>query len=109
MKIYIAGPMTGHVNDNRPAFLTAQRYLEEEAEKYNLGPPTFVNPGSEAFYRRGEDILATEGIKGLALDDIRQLASCDTIYMLTGWERSIGARCEHAFAVWAELTIWYQT
>jgi len=40
--------------------------------------------------------------------DIRELIECDAIYMLEGWERSVGARCEHMVAAMCGLEIHYE-
>jgi len=39
---------------------------------------------------------------------LNTLMLCTHIYMLRGWERSKGARAEHAVAVWIGLEIMYQ-
>ena len=40
--------------------------------------------------------------------DIKHLIECDAIYMLEGWERSVGARCEHMVAAMCGLEIYYE-
>ena len=39
---------------------------------------------------------------------IQMLHICDTIYMLEGWEKSVGAKIEHSLAVQAGKPIIYE-
>jgi hypothetical protein len=41
------------------------------------------------------------------VEDIRQLMTCDAIYMLKGWEKSKGASLEHHIAKELGLEIYY--
>jgi len=41
--------------------------------------------------------------------DLKALLECDAIYMLKGWERSVGARCEHMVAAMCGLIITYES
>ena len=41
-------------------------------------------------------------------EDIRALLDCAAIFMLDGWERSVGARTEHMIAAVCGLRIWYE-
>lgn len=104
MKLYIAGPMSGHTHWNFPAFYQA------EAELESLGYET-VNPA-----RVDEDLGLVkvdrhEGrILGVLLDhsftwkgaierDLEIIDECDGIYLLNGWEDSLGARIERDHAI----------
>lgn len=82
MIVYIAGPMTGYKDYNRPAFFKAQEELEAEGH-------TVLNPAALP----------------AALPDSAYLPIClamiqaaDSVYMLRGWRDSKGAAVEHAFA-----------
>ena len=80
--VYIAGPMTGIPDFNRPAFhAAAGHWLERCYEVYN--------PAMAADDIPLGDIYAA---------DIAALARCDTVYFLPGWEESDGARIEMAVA-----------
>ena len=81
-RIYIAGPMTGHVDFNYPAFNAAAAKLR--AIGYTVENPA-ENPEQPtwAHYMR----LA-----------VRQLASCEAVALLPGWERSRGAKEEFRLA-----------
>ena len=107
--IYIAGPMTGYPDFNFDAFF-------EVAEAFEEGGWLVYNPA-----QRDLDMWGTmEGIKEAFEEDreaaIREcllwdLSSicqfCDAIAMLPGWEKSFGAKAEHATAVALGLQIIY--
>lgn len=83
MKVYIAGPMTGLPQFNRPAFLQAAINLSFE-KHVPLNPAILPDGLTEA------DYMAV----GLTM-----LQRADAIYLLTGWQNSAGARAEHALAL----------
>ena len=85
-RVYIAGPCSGIKDLNYPAFhaaadrlRTAGHHVENPAEN-----PIPVCGGTWAGWMR----MA-----------IRQLATCDSIHMLPGWEDSRGARIERILAI----------
>jgi len=82
MKLYIAGPMTGHEDWNYPAFNDVQRRLE--AAGY-----TVLNPA-----RQPDGLTYDEYLKR-ALADVFE---CDGIALLNGWWDSPGAKAEVALA-----------
>lgn len=41
--------------------------------------------------------------------DLRALLHCDAIYMLDGWEKSVGARCEHMVASMSGFEVFYES
>ena len=83
MKVYIAGPMTGLPQFNRPAFHQAALNLSFE-KHVPLNPAILPDGLTEA------DYMAV----GLTM-----LQRADAIYLLTGWQFSAGARAEHALAL----------
>ena len=83
-RVYVAGPMTGIVDHNFPAFNEAAKWLRGQGlEVIN---PAELNVGLQA------DWAAC--MKG----DIPQLLTCDTVALLPGWERSRGAQVEARLA-----------
>ena len=83
-KIYIAGPMTGLPQSNYPAFHAAAAMLRTEGHHVE-------NPAENP-----EPACGTwQGYMRMAL---KQLADCDAIHLLPGWERSRGARIEFDLA-----------
>lgn len=113
LRIYIAGPMQGYPKFNFPAFDSAADSLQREGHKvFNPADKDRENYGKTF----GEDNetgsieAATEFSlrDALALDTHWICKEADAIYMLKGWERSNGARAEHALATALNLEIKYQ-
>ncbi|EME0310855.1 DUF4406 domain-containing protein [Enterobacter hormaechei] len=92
MKIYIAGPMTGYENYNRPMFnAVAQQMLS--------GGHVVLNPAA-----------LPDGLSQREYMDIclAMLRCADAIHMLHGWQESEGAVAEHAMAKKLGIKISYQ-
>lgn len=104
MKIYVAGPMSGHDDFNFPAFHSASKRLREA--------------GHEVFSPAEAD-LAEWG----TLEEVRKKATyrfclkkdldwiCDNaegIYLLKGWENSKGVSAELALANALGLEVMYE-
>ncbi|WJN74383.1 DUF4406 domain-containing protein [Burkholderia anthina] len=85
MKIYIAGPMTGHPNLNFPTFHAEAARLR--ALGYEVINPAELNAGPVA------DWLQCMRV------DIKHLVDCDAIAMLEGWQTSRGASLEYTIAM----------
>lgn len=105
-KIYISGPMAGIARHNLPAF------MEAESEWAREGYDVF-NPAANAIGRGWTNVFGdatgTFNLRQAVSDDTEALTECDAVYMLEGWESSVGARAEHAVAVWLKLQIYYQS
>lgn len=83
-RLYVAGPMSGLPDFNFPAFHAAaaalrSRGFDVENPADNPAPPC----GTWLGYMR----LA-----------VRQLATCDEVVLLPGWQKSRGARAEFSLA-----------
>lgn len=95
MRTYIAGPMTGLPEMNRPAFYAAEDTL------LSLGHDP-INPA---------DVALAEGASWL--DYMRQttrlLTTADAVCLLPGWENSSGARIERRWAMSVGLHITHLT
>ena len=105
---YLAGPMSGIANFNFPAFHAAAEHLR------SLGHKVF-NPAERDIERHGGTDISKDNHAGdpsLAAKvhgfSLREALADDTAYickeanaiaMLPGWEKSNGARAEHALAV----------
>ncbi|AOY93813.1 hypothetical protein BKK79_19910 [Cupriavidus sp. USMAA2-4] len=83
-RIYIAGPMTGMPDLNFPAFHAAAGALRGEG--YDVVNPAEINADPAA------------GWLECMRKDIRELVTCEAIYLLPGWEGSRGARLEARIA-----------
>ena len=103
-KIYIAGPMSGYPEFNFPAFFAAQAKFE--AEGWTVFNPANKDTEKEvqnnAAYASGSDQqLMASGwdFRDAYMWDMEKVIYSDAIYLLPGWEKSAGARGEHAAAV----------
>ncbi|KQW25174.1 DUF4406 domain-containing protein [Acidovorax sp. Root402] len=85
MRIYVAGPMTGYPDLNFPAFHAAAAALR--AQGHHMENPAEINADPKAQWL---DCMRM---------DIARLVTCDTVYLLPGWEKSRGAKVEHGLAV----------
>ena len=82
-KIYIAGPMSGLPNFNRDAF-------HREAERLQTLGHVALNPAILP------DGLEQHEYMAICIEMVKM---ADQLVMLPGWERSAGARAEHALAI----------
>lgn len=90
-KVYIAGPMTGLPDFNRPAFFAAAAELSANGDT-PLNPAILPNGLSRADY--------------MAIC-IAMLQRADSILLLKGWRKSAGACAELALAESLELNIMF--
>lgn len=89
MKIYIAGPITG-TDDYIDRFVKAEVMICRKGHQ----PVNPLHIGS---------LIATTGETAISYGHIMNickalLGACDAIYLMPGWQRSNGARVEHAEA-----------
>lgn len=90
---YVAGPMTGYDQFNRPAFNAESQRLSDEGHTV-LNPATLPVGLTQAHY----------------MDICLAMLRCAThIKMLGSWEKSEGARIEHALAIKSNITVEYST
>ena len=89
---YVSGPMTGMKNFNKEAFDNAQIMLTEKGH-VALNPA--VNPLGLTYQQ-------------YMTIDFAMLAVCNAIYMLTGYERSPGAKAELAYAKSCGFEVFYE-
>lgn len=110
-KIYLAGPMSGVPNLNHDSFFEAAEALEEGGwEVFNPAEVDVDLYGSvEATIKRMEDDRQSFLRTALGCDLEWICEEADAIAMLPGWEKSLGARAEHAVAVALGLQIIYFT
>ena len=84
MKLYIAGPMTGYLDLNFPAFHAMAARLR--AAGHEVINPAEINPDPTAEWT---DCMFA---------DLKALTACDGIVTLAGWEQSPGAQIERLWA-----------
>lgn len=108
MKFYIAGPMSGYEDHNAPAFHAAQEHLEAMGVKRE----NIFNPiiSEESLMVQQGLIEGPEAYRICMRADLDWICDHAThIFMLEGWERSPGAKAEHALALCLNLVINYET
>jgi len=84
-RVYIAGPMTGHLDHNYPAFHAAAQRLRDAG--WDVANP------AENFDGR-TDLPRESYLRA----DVALLVDCDAIALLPGWEDSSGAKMEYLIA-----------
>ena len=104
IKVYIAGPMRGIKKFNRREFNKADKLLTSTGI-YETFNPAKVDEESGM---TDEDLISKDGLRVVMLRDLQDLIGCHVIYMLHGWEKSEGAKIEHALASMLGMTILYQ-
>ena len=88
-KVYIAGPMRGLPDFNYPAFRFAASILR--AEGWHVENPAEIGEG----FGTPEQINADPALLAAVMAaDLHALKKCDAVYLLPGWEKSIGAKKE---------------
>lgn len=106
VRIYIAGPMSGIPEYNRPAFEEAELRLRSRGHVMIFNPiESEMSEKAQAGEFPSEEAAYRHCMK-MDLDWICDYA--DKIYFLKGWENSKGARAEHALAVALGIEIEYQ-
>lgn len=103
MKVYLAGPMTGLPQFNFPAFDAA------EAKLRLLGHDVF-NPAQmdrDLGFDPASSSVTNEFLRDALRRDLSAICESDAIAMLSGWEKSGGARIEWMLAVHLGLKIFY--
>jgi hypothetical protein len=108
--IYIAGPMRGIPYLNFVAFDRAAKVLRKDgwevinpADMYRIGSD---KPEGWLPEREPDDpFLGWDRKETIMVDLGRLVRECDAIYLLKGWERSVGATAEMSVAEWAKLRI----
>lgn len=90
-KVYIAGPMTGYKDFNYPAFNTVANILR--------GWGYHVENPAENSHPEGTE---WEGYMKVA---IRQMLTCDMVFLLDGWQKSKGANIECHLAIELGLSV----
>ena len=84
MRCYVAGPMTGYPGLNFDAFHSVAATLRMGG--HEVVNPAEINPDLNADW--------TECM----IEDIKQLSTCDAVFLLDGWSKSYGAQIEHLVA-----------
>ena len=103
--IYVAGPMRGHTDYNYPAFDRQARILKMQGWDV-------INPAAldrEAVMDAREVDYDDEFLReALKRDMVAICDKCTAVYMMSGWEKSTGAKTEWALAKALGLEIYYE-
>ena len=91
MRVYIAGPMRGVDDFNRPAFDDAEALLRDLG--HDVVNPCRLDEELGFFFKSDEEVTL----------DIAALYTCDRIAMLPGWEGSRGASLERQAARYVSI------
>lgn len=107
MKIYISGPISNYDEGNLPAFRSAADFVASRGHDpvvpHDISP--WLHDGEcPTAYTHGIDHSAACYLRG----DLIEMLSCDALYMLKGWQASVGAMLEHHVAAFCGIQIYYQ-
>lgn len=105
MKIYLAGPMSGYPEFNFPTFHAAAALLRADGhEVFSPAENDIAKIGDFSKNNPTGDVKAANAagfsLRHALADDTKFIClEAEGIAMLPGWEKSLGARAEHALAV----------
>ena len=100
MRVYIAGPMRGVDDFNRPAFDDAEALLRDLG--HDVVNPCRLDEELGFFFKSDEEVTL-DHLKEIMARDIAALYTCDRIAMLPGWEGSRGASLERQAARYVSI------
>lgn len=102
--IYISGPMAG-VNNYQARFQKAEDFLKEKFPAATIYNPCKLGMQDVKEVRRGE----AKRNQYLRRDVSYIATKCDAIFLLDGWQDSLGAMLEHSVAQQLDLFVMYQS
>jgi hypothetical protein len=107
MRVYIAGPMSGIPGYNFEEFDKFENLFKDEYEVVNpanisreLAKKNNFSLGNKEEVEKHRHLMMRE--------DLKQLLTCDIIFLLKDWYQSIGANTEYAVAHAAGITVTYE-
>lgn len=102
--VYISGPMTGYPDLNKAAFIEAEKYLRTRDDLGSVVNPIKLSESVERRFYLSDKSHYQACLK----KDIVALMDCDSVYMLKGWTKSMGATLEYQIAVIFDKRIIFQ-
>lgn len=93
-RVYISGAMTG-VADYKRVFYQAEELLLSKG--YKVANPAY-----------NDDVIPNANYEEYMSLDMFLLSLCDGIYMLKGWEKSLGANREYGYALAKGMEIMFE-
>lgn len=91
MRIYIAGPMRGVAEFNRPAFDDAEAILRDLG--HDVVNPAHLDEEMGLNFKTDADVTP-DHLKDIMVRDITALYTCDRVALLPNWFESPGAKLE---------------
>lgn len=90
MKVYLSGKMRGLPKYNYPRFMEVESMLRKR-HGWDV-----YNPAVESDkFGTPEEIDSDDDVLNKLLEhDLAELQKCDAIYLMNGWETSVGAKME---------------
>lgn len=111
--VYIAGPMRGYPEFNFPAFKAAEARvrwsIDSGGEQIHVFNPATMDEEADGVDTK--NMTGNEHISNMEViirRDMEAVLEVDAIYMMSGWEASLGARAEHALALWRGIKVLYE-
>lgn len=106
MKVYVAGPITGIPDGNRPQFEAAVFWLRANTHWEIISPLEMDTP--EEFVATMTDHYGSVYWQRM-VEDFKMVVSVDGLVLLAGWEKSKGVRIEvlTALSTNKKLFLWY--
>lgn len=98
--------MTNYPLHNFPAFDRARDLLKEMG--HEVVSPADIDRSMGITEHTPFEECQKQMKSMLRADVLAIIDQCNGMYMLMGWEKSTGARAEHALAVWMGIPIFYE-
>ena len=92
-RVYLSGAISSCYDTYEQTF--ASRQLDLERDGYIVINPALLPKG-----------LDSDRYMPICL---AMIDACDTVYMMRGWEDSMGARLEREYALYHGKSVWYET
>lgn len=95
--IYISLPITGQEETYEARLNAAVAYVKAKYPEYAwIVTPKKLAEDLDDYYSLGYGTMPS--YKDYLLNDIKEIAHCDAIFMCIGWEDSKGCQAEYAFS-----------
>ena len=97
--------MRGIPQYNIHAFNEAEAYIKSTGHDAINPCKLDIDSGIDIYNESPHKVWSTDHLRDIVIRDISELVKCDAIYMLEGWEKSIGASAEYSIARWLGIKI----
>lgn len=103
MKVYVAGPMRHYPYWNFPAFEKAAELLRSQGHEVISPAEMELESGNTPYglpLEHDWSHFDAGQLPDIIKRDLEAVRDCDALYMLEGWDRSVGAQAEYCVAKW---------